>query len=157
MVGNILGGCLFERALTIWCSSLLEDARAIPSAYYLHLAVCTSYETLCFACLYKSLKIVNLVFDNFLSVWRLSLLAIKSSYLIDSNHGMGLLVITFRREEGACLSSRASKKSQNWFAFSTDENSETLESSAINDGRSMLVMFLTVMYKVEGLETDTLM
>ena len=27
MVGNILGGCLFESILTIWCSSLLEDAR----------------------------------------------------------------------------------------------------------------------------------
>ena len=25
MVGNILGGCLFESILTIWCSSLLED------------------------------------------------------------------------------------------------------------------------------------
>ena len=24
--GNILGGCLFESVLTIWCSSLLEDA-----------------------------------------------------------------------------------------------------------------------------------
>ena len=32
MVGNILGGCLFESVLTIWCSSLLEDARAILSA-----------------------------------------------------------------------------------------------------------------------------
>ena len=39
---------------------------------------------------------------------------------------------------------------------STYENSETLESSAINDGRSMLAMFLTVLYKVEGLETETL-
>ena len=46
------------------------------------------------------------------------------------------------------------KKSQNWFAFSTDENSETLESSAINDGRSMLAMFLTVLYKVEGFSTE---
>ena len=25
MVGNIIGGCLFESVLTIWCSSLLED------------------------------------------------------------------------------------------------------------------------------------
>ena len=33
MVGNILGGCLFESVLTIWCSSLLEDARAILSVY----------------------------------------------------------------------------------------------------------------------------
>ena len=33
---------------------------------------------------------------------------------------------------------------------------ETLESSAINDGRSMLAMFLTVLYKVEGLETEIL-
>ena len=31
MAGNILGGCLFESELTIWCSSLLEDARAILS------------------------------------------------------------------------------------------------------------------------------
>ena len=31
MVGNIIGGCLFESALTIWCCSLLEDARIIPS------------------------------------------------------------------------------------------------------------------------------
>ena len=31
MVGNILGGYLFESVLTIWCSSLLQDARAIPS------------------------------------------------------------------------------------------------------------------------------
>ena len=48
------------------------------------------------------------------------------------------------------------KKSQNWFAFSTDKNSDALEISAINDGRSMLAMFLTVLYKVEGLETETL-
>ena len=31
MVGNILGVCLFENVLTIWCISLLEDARAILS------------------------------------------------------------------------------------------------------------------------------
>ena len=31
MVDNILGGCLFESVLTIWCSSLLEDARATLS------------------------------------------------------------------------------------------------------------------------------
>ena len=30
-VGNILGGCLLERVLTILCSSILEDARAILS------------------------------------------------------------------------------------------------------------------------------
>ena len=40
--------------------------------------------------------------------------------------------MTFRREGGACLSSTVRKKSQNWFAFSTDENSETLECSARN-------------------------
>ena len=33
----------------------------------LHLTVCTSFETLCFACLYKSLKIVNFVFLHFIS------------------------------------------------------------------------------------------
>ena len=47
-------------------------------------------------------------------------------------------------------------KRQNWLAFSTDENSETLESSPINDGGSMLAMFLTVLYKVEGIEAETL-
>ena len=31
MVGNILGGCLFESLLTIWCSSLLEDVKAVLS------------------------------------------------------------------------------------------------------------------------------
>ena len=61
-----------------------------------------------------------------------------------------------RREGGACLSSTVRKMSQNWFAFSTYENSETLKSSAINDGRSTLAMFLTVLYKVEGLETEIL-
>ena len=50
----------------------------------------------------------------------------------------------------------SAQKVTNWFAFSTDENSETLESSAINDGRSMLAMFQTVLYKVEGLETEIL-
>ena len=64
--------------------------------------------------------------------------------------------MTFHREGGACLSSAVRKKSQNWSAFSTDENSETLECSAIKDGRSMLAMFLTVLYEVEGLETETL-
>ena len=43
--------------------------------------------------------------------------------------------------------------SKNWFAFSTDRNSEALESSAINDGRSMLAIFL-VLFAVEGLETE---
>ena len=62
----------------------------------------------------------------------------------------------FLQRRGACLSSTLCKKSQNWFAFSTDENSEALESSAINYGWSLLAMFLTVLYKVEGLETETL-
>ena len=62
----------------------------------------------------------------------------------------------FPQRRGACLSITVRKKSQNWHAFSTDENSETLESSTINDWRPMLAMFLTVLYKVEGLETETL-
>ena len=33
---------------------------------------------------------------------------------------------------------------------------KTLESSALNDGRSMLAMYLTVLHKVDGLETETL-
>ena len=64
--------------------------------------------------------------------------------------------MTFCREGGACLSITLRKKSQNWFAFSTDENPETLQSSAINDWRSMLAMFLTILYKVEGLDTEAL-
>ena len=60
------------------------------------------------------------------------------------------------QRRGACLSSTVCKKSQNWFAFSTDEYSETLESSAINDGRSVLAIFLTVLHKAEGIETETL-
>ena len=67
MAGNILGGCLLESALTIWCSSLLEDARAIHSVQNLHLAVYANFETLCFACLYKSLKFVNFVLLHLLS------------------------------------------------------------------------------------------
>ena len=67
MVDNILGGCLFESVLTIWCSSSLEDARAILSENSLHLAVCKSFEILCFACLCKSLKIAKFVFLHFLS------------------------------------------------------------------------------------------
>ena len=62
--------------------------------------------------------------------------------------------MAFRRDVGACFSSTVRKKSQNWLTFSTDENPETLESSAINDGRPMLAMFLTVLFKVEGLETE---
>ena len=60
------------------------------------------------------------------------------------------------KRRGACLSCTVCKKSQNWFAFSTDENSETLENSALIDGRTMSAMFLTVLYKLEGLETETL-
>ena len=33
---------------------------------------------------------------------------------------------------------------------------DTLVCSAVNDGRSMLAMFHTVLHKVEGLETETL-
>ena len=64
--------------------------------------------------------------------------------------------MTFCGEGGACFSSAARKQSQYLVAFSTDENSETLERSAINDGRSMLAMFITVLYLVEGLEIVTL-
>ena len=64
--------------------------------------------------------------------------------------------MAFCREGGACLSSTVCIYPQYWFAFSTDENSETLESSALYDGRSMLAMFLAVLYKVEGLDTETL-
>ena len=98
MAGNILGGCLFERVLTTCCSSLLEDTRAILSVQNLHLAVCTSFYILCYACLYKFLNIDNFVFLHFLSAGRLSLFALKGSSLVDLNHGEELLFITFRRE-----------------------------------------------------------
>ena len=48
------------------------------------------------------------------------------------------------------------KKSQYWFAFSTDENSETPESSAINGGQPMKAMFLTDLHKLKGLDAETL-
>ena len=60
------------------------------------------------------------------------------------------------QRRGACLSSTVRKKLLNWITFSTDENCETLECSAINDGRSILAMFLTVLHRVEGLETESL-
>ena len=65
MVGNILGVCLFKSVLTMWCSSLLENARTILLVKNVHLAVCTSFETLCLACLYKSMNIVSFVFLHF--------------------------------------------------------------------------------------------
>ena len=54
----------------------------------------------------------------------------------------------FPQRRGRILSSTVRKKSRNWSTFSTNENSETLESSSLNDGRSMFAMFLTVLYKV---------
>ena len=72
------------------------------------------------------------------------------------NNGEELWVISFRREGGACLSSTVCKKSQYWLAFSTDENSDTLESSSINDRWSMLAIFLSVLYNVWGLKTEKL-
>ena len=65
--------------------------------------------------------------------------------------------MTYCREGGACISRTMRKFSQYWFAFSTNENCETLESSAMNDGRSILTMFITVQYMVEGLFTETMM
>ena len=74
----------------------------------------------------------------------------------NSNQGEEILVITFGREWSSRISSSVRKKSQYRFAYSTEENSETLECSAINDGRSMLAIFVTVLYKPEGLKTETL-
>ena len=64
--------------------------------------------------------------------------------------------MTFRREGGACISSSMRKKSQNWFDFSTEENSVALDISALNNGRSILAMFLTVLYKEDCIGTETL-
>ena len=55
------------------------------------------------------------------------------------------MINIFPQRRVACLSSTALKNSYYWDAFSTDENSEALDSSAIYDGRSMLAMFLTVL------------
>ena len=86
-MGKISGGCLLESVSVIWYSFLLEDKRANLSLQSCHLAVCTSFETLCFACLYKCLKIVSLGFLHYLSTFHLSHFASKSSALIDSMHG----------------------------------------------------------------------
>ena len=72
---------------------------------------------------------------------------------MDSNRGYELQSMTFRCEWGACMSSILLKESQYWLDFSTGEYTEALESSEKNDGRSMLAMFLTVLFEVEGLET----
>ena len=84
--------------------------------------MCTSYESLCFACLYKSLKIVSFMFLHFLSALCLSLIALKRSYLIVSYHGEELCLINFYGDDGACLFCMLHKKSQNWFAFLIDED-----------------------------------
>ena len=69
MVANILGGYLFERISTTWCSFLLEVDR----------------DTLCLP--------LQVFENNYLRVppfffpWHFSLFALKSSSLIDSNHG----------------------------------------------------------------------
>ena len=62
MVGNIFGGCLFENVLTIWCSSLLEDARAILSVYNLDLAVCKSLKPCADDCLLISMLLYVMLY-----------------------------------------------------------------------------------------------
>ena len=59
----------------------------------------------------------------------------------------------FPQRRVACLSSTVRKSQSTGLPF---QHMKILESSAINDGRSMLAMFLTVLYKVEGLETEIL-
>ena len=61
------------------------------------------------------------------------------------------MITKFPHKIGECLFSTVHKTSQNWFPFLTDENQEMLESSAINNGQSM---FATLLYVVEGLETE---
>ena len=51
--------------------------------------------------------------------------------------------MTFCREGGACLSSTVRKSHSIGSPF---QQMKTLESSAINDGRSMLAMFPRVLY-----------
>ena len=64
--------------------------------------------------------------------------------------------MTFSRDRCACLSNTVRKRSIYWFAFSTDENSETLESSVIDDGWSMIAMFLPVLHMVEDFGNEAL-
>ena len=45
----------------------------------------------------------------------------------DSNQEEELKFTTFRREGGACISSTVRQESLYFFAFSTEENSETLK------------------------------
>ena len=64
------------------------------------------------------------------------------------------MIYNFPQRMDLCLSSTVRKKSQYWFSFSTDENSDTPESSALNDGCSMLAKFITVLHKAEGFKTE---
>ena len=50
---------------------------------------------------------------------------------------------------------QCAKTSRCWFAFSTEESSETLESLALEDARSMLAMFLAILYMLDVLGIET--
>ena len=54
----------------------------------------------------------------------------------------------FCTERGVLSSIIFRKKSKHWFALSTDDTCETLESLAIHGGRSMLAIFLNILYVV---------
>ena len=60
------------------------------------------------------------------------------------------------QRRGCMLIYNSAQKVTELVCIFNSENSETPEGSAINDGRSMFAMLITVLYKVEGLETETL-
>ena len=114
---------------------------------YWNLVLCLSVQVLeniqlCVPPFHLCLTYFSLTYEKFISYWL--------------KPWKGVVSDNLPQGRGACLSSTASKMSQNWSAFPTYENSETMESPTINDGRSMLAMLPTVLYGVDGLDTKSL-
>ena len=111
-VSTRLNGWQYLRWMSIWecINYLVQFFTGRCQSYYFIVKLTFScvhkfWILLLFACLYKSVKIVYFMFLHFLSALRLSLLAIKSSSLIESKHGVDLWIMNFRWEEDACSSS----------------------------------------------------
>ena len=69
--------------------------------------------------------------------------------VLDEKAGKVSTRVNLSAEKGGIHLCTVRKKSRNWFYIPTDENTETLEISAINYVPSMLAMFLTVLYVLE--------
>ena len=109
-VSTKVNGWQYFRWKSIWeCINYLAQfltgrCQSYSSVKNSQLAVCTSLEAMCLAFLQSPLKTVNILFLHFVSAWRISFLAMKSSSLIESNHGVDVWLISFRREGVyACL------------------------------------------------------